>query len=137
MFCRGRFDRVFSGGLPPPTVTAIAVTVALVGGVVAGYLHGHFHNWYVRRNYRQMVKEMIGGAASVRCEFEVRPDVFWCNTTAAEISFPWSRLTRVNETNDSVELWFNPGLAVVRNRAFVRPQDRRDFIEAVTKVSGR
>ena len=124
------------GGLLPPTTVAIVVGGAVVGGVLLGYLYGHFHNWYIRRNYRQMVNEMLGGAESVRCEFEPRPDVLWCRTTSVEMSFAWSRLKRVHDEGSSVELWFDPGLAVVRNRAFLRAEDRRDFIEAVTKFSG-
>ena len=127
-FLRGRF---------PMSVMIAIVGAAIVLGVLFGFLYGHFHNWYVRRHYHRMVKEMLGGVETFRCEFELRPDVLWCKTTTSELSFPWSRLTRVNDTADSVELWFDPGLAVVRNRAFHRPNDRRDFIEAVTKFIQR
>ena len=42
----------------------------------------------------------------------------------------------VHDDGNLVELWFDPGLAVVRNRAFSRDEDRREFIEAVTKRIG-
>jgi hypothetical protein len=77
------------------------------------------------------VNEMYGGAEVVRYEFEVRDDVLWSRSVHAEISFPWSRLTRVTDRPDSIELWFDPGLAVVRNRAFQTQEERRDFLESV------
>jgi hypothetical protein len=121
---------------PLRLVTGVAVVGAAVAfGVLLGFLYGHFYDGYVRRHYRRMLKEMSRGAETIRCEFELRPDVLWCKTTAAEMSFSRSRLTRINDTEDSVELWFDPGLAVVRNRAFLRPDDRREFIDAVTKLS--
>ena len=122
---------------PPLATVAIVVALAIAAGALFGYLYGYFHNWYIRRNSRRMVKEMLSGAEQLRCEFELRPDVLWCKTTVGEMSFPWSRLTRINDTESSVELWFDPGLAVVRNRAFLRAEDRRDFVEAATGLSRR
>ena len=119
-----------------PWSLAIVGGVALVVGPVIGYLYGFFHDGYVRRHSRRMVLEMQGGAESVHCEFEIRPDVLWFKSIYGEMSFPWSRLKRVHDEGSSIELWFDPGLAVVRNRAFSRDEDRRDFIEAVTKRIG-
>jgi hypothetical protein len=128
---------VVTRGPIPPIAMVVVVAAAVAIGAFFGYLYRHFHNWYIQRHYRRMVKEMLGGADTVRCEFELRPDVLWCKTPVAETSFPWSRLTQVNDTEDSVEMWFDPGLAVVRNRAFPGPDDRRDFVEAVTKLRQR
>jgi len=110
--------------------------VAVVAGVTVGYLYGRFYRWSMRRNCRRVVHELLRGVERLRTEFELRPDGLWSRTPSAEVSLPWSRLTRVNETDEDVEIWFDPGLAVVRNRAFARSEDRRAFVEAVIKLGG-
>jgi hypothetical protein len=50
-----------------------------------------------------------------------------------EISFPWARLTRVTELPDAIEVWFDPGLVVIRDRAFHTPEERQAFLAAVRR----
>ena len=75
------------------------------------------------------VRELYRGLEPVGCAFEVRQDRLWGRVNDIETSFPWSSLTRVNEASDSIELWFNPGLAVVRKRAFRSQDERRVFLD--------
>ena len=116
---------------PSLAALAIAPMAALIGGLTCGALYGRYHDWYVRRGYRRVVSEMYSGAEAIRCEFEVRDDILWSRSVHAEISFPWSRLTRVTDRPGSIELWFDPGLAVVRDRAFQTQEERRDFLDSV------
>jgi hypothetical protein len=120
---------------PPFTTLAIVIGVAIAGGFLFGYMYGLFQDWNIRQNYRRLVNELFSGAQTMHCEFELRSDVLWCKTPSNEISFPWSRLTRLEETERGIELWFNPGLAVVRNRAFASDGERQRFVEAATKLS--
>jgi hypothetical protein len=110
---------------------AIAPSVALIGGLTIGALYGRYHDWYVRRGYQRLVREMYSGAEVVHCEFEARDDVLWSRSVHAEVSLPWSRLTRVNNCPGSIELWFNPGLAIIRDRAFRTQDERQAFLDAV------
>lgn len=108
---------------------AITLAFALVSGMLGFVVYGRFHDWYARRNCSRMVREQYRGLEPVGCAVEVRQDSLWSRVKDIETSFPWSSLTRVNEVSDSIELWFNPGLAVVRNRAFRSQDERRVFLD--------
>ena len=117
--------------MPSYAALAIASSAALGGGVAVGFLYGRYHDRHVRHYYRRIAKEMYGGVEQVHWEFELRKDALWTKSAHAEVSFPWVRLTRVNDTQGSIELWFDPGLAVVRDRAFPTEKDRERFLDAV------
>ncbi|MEO7792574.1 MAG: hypothetical protein ABIX28_23760 [Vicinamibacterales bacterium] len=123
------------GGLQnSPGLFSLVIGLAIVAGAACGYVYGRFQRWSIRRHSRSIVREMLRGAESLRTECELRPDVLWCKTANAEVSLPWSRFQSVNDTDGGVELWFDPGLAIVRNRAVAEPDDRRAFIETVTRL---
>ncbi len=112
-----------------PIAAGIALGFAIASGAVGYVVYGRFHDWYARRNCSRMVRELYRGGDRVGCAFEVRHDALWTKVKDIETSFPWASLTRVNDASDSIELWFNPGLAVVRNRAFRSPDERRLFLD--------
>jgi hypothetical protein len=118
-------------GLPhvSPIAAGIALGFASLSGALGYFVYGRFHDWYARRNCTRMVRERYRGCEPVGCAFEVRQDALWTKVKDIETSFPWSSLTRVNDASDSIELWFNPGLAVVRNRAFRSQDERRVFLD--------
>lgn len=124
-------------GAPSLAALAIAPIAALIGGLTLGALYPRCHDWYVRRRYRRMVSEMYGGAEVVHCEFEARDDVLWSRSVYAEVSLPWSRLTGVKNLPGSIELWFNPGLAIIRDRAFQTREERQAFLDAVRAACGK
>lgn len=117
--------------MPSYATLAFASSAALVGGLTVGFLYGRYHDRHVRHHYRRIAKEMHGGVEQVHWEFELRKDALWTKSPHAEVSFPWARLTRVSDTRGSIELWFDPGLAVVRDRAFPTQEDRERFLDAV------
>jgi hypothetical protein len=110
------------------TLLAIAFGTSVVFGIGSGALYGSYHNWHVRRGYRRVICEMYGGAEPIRCQFELTDDGLSGKSIHSEISFPWSRLTRVADLPGSIELWFNPGLVVIRDRAFQTQEERRGFL---------
>jgi hypothetical protein len=122
--------------VPSLAALAIAPIAALTSGLTLGALYGRYHDWYVRRRYRRIVSEMYGGADIVHCEFEARDDVFWSRSVHAEVSLPWSRLTRIENLPGSIELWFNPGLAIIRDRAFRTQEERHAFLDAIRAAAG-
>ena len=107
-----------------------AVLLPVGAGMVFGYRR--FHDWYTRRAYRRMVSELLGGAGEIRCDFAVHDDRLLCMTPHGETALPWSRAVRVHAEGPDVELWFSPGLAIVRGRAFHSPEHRAAFVAAVT-----
>ena len=113
------------------TLVVFATIGILIVGAATGLLYGRYHDWYVKRAYRKMIGEMFRGAATIRCLYELRADVLSGKFAHCEIAYPWSRLTRVAETPDAIELWFQPGLVLVRERAFQTPENRRAFLEEV------
>jgi hypothetical protein len=118
-------------GVPSYATLLVAASAAIVGGFALGMLYGRYHDWYVRRRYRRVLSEMYGGVQRIHCEYELRRDVLWARSVYNDTSFPWSRLTRVEDVHGCIELWFDPGLAVVRDRAFRSQEERRAFLGAV------
>jgi hypothetical protein len=112
-----------------PIAAAITAGFAIGSGALGFFAYGRFHDWYARRNCSRMVRDLYRGLEPVGCAFEVRQDALWTKVKDIETSFPWSSLTRVDDGPDSIELWFNPGLAVVRNRAFRSQDERRLFLD--------
>jgi hypothetical protein len=117
--------------LPSLPLLAIMFFAAVVVGVGCGGLYGAYHNQHVRLNYRKLIQEMYGGAEQIRCEFELTDDGLSGKSVHSQMSFPWSRLTRVADVPGSIELWFDPGLVVIRDRAFQTQEERRNFLDSV------
>jgi hypothetical protein len=118
---------------------ALALILALgatLGGLV-GRVSGRYFDWRVRRHYRRMLRDMLDGSGSARFELEVRREGVWTRCRDVETSYPWSRLKRVTDAADSIELWFDPGLVVVRNRVFATESDRRQFLAATQPFAQR
>lgn len=116
-------------------IVALMIAVGLAFGGLAGYGSRHYFDWRVRRHYRRMFQDVLHGASAMRFELELRQEGVWTRSRDVETSFPWSRLTRVADTPDAIELWFDPGLVVVRNRAFATDGERREFLDAA-RASG-
>jgi hypothetical protein len=97
--------------LPSLPLLAIFFCAAMVVGIGCGALYGAYHNQHVKRSYRKLIKEMYGGAEQICCEFELTDDRLSGKSVHSEMSFPWSRLTRVTDVPGSIELWFDPALS--------------------------
>ena len=108
---------------------AVLLGVALVIGAGFGYLYGLYYDRAMRRQYRRLVHEQLGGALQVRCEIELRPEGVWVVQKGLEMTFPWSNAVAIDDTGDAIELRFSPGLVVARNRAFRDTCERTVFFE--------
>jgi hypothetical protein len=121
--------RSLTTGLPVPgTMWAVIVGLGLILGVLAGYGSRRYFDWRVRRYYRRICRDLLQDASSMRFELELREAGVWTRCRGIETSFAWSRLTNIIDAADSIELWFDPGLVVVRNRAFATEGERREFL---------
>ena len=119
--------------VPSYGALAIASFAAPVAGIAVGILYGRYYERYVRQHYRRMVDELYGKTAVIHWEFEIRPDILWSRSQHAEVAFPWSRLRSVEDVPGAIELWFDPGLAIVRDRGFSDQEERRAFIDTLTR----
>ena len=121
--------------IPSYFMVGLAAAAAPMAGVVVGMLSGRYYDWRMRRGYRSLLDEMFRDDQTIHCEFELRDEGLWSRSINksfhAEVSFPWSKLTRVADRSGSIELWFDPGLAIIRDRAFHTPDERQSFLAAV------
>jgi hypothetical protein len=122
-------------------VTVLDVAVAVGGGLgfglLSSYLYGIYFDWHVRHYGRRLTKEMYGGASTVRFEIELRPDAVWAKSRGTEISFAWTSLTGIENAEHGIELWFDPGLVIVRSRAFASADARQQFLERARELAPR
>jgi hypothetical protein len=147
---RRRRDRVlmgitvalFFGATILVTATDVALlelAVALGGGVVFGalsaYSYGFYFDWHVRHHARRFIKDMMKGASTIPFEIELRPDAVWTKSRDVEIRFAWSSLTGIEDAEHGVEFWFDPGLVLVRSRAFASGDARRQFLERARELA--
>lgn len=116
------------------TSLAVVIGFTIIGGGIVAYAYGQFHDPYVVRHYRLMVGDLYPGVSTIRCVVDLRDDVVWTKTGDMEIAFPWSPRTIINDAGDSIEMWFEPGLVVVRNPGFPTDDDRQAFLRAATKL---
>ena len=122
--------RSFSDESPVPGgIWAVVVGLGLPLGMLAGYVSRRYFDWRVRRHYQRICRELFKGATTMRFELEFRQANVWTRCRDIETSFAWSRLTGITDRSDSIELWFDPGLVVVRNRAFATEGERREFLD--------
>lgn len=116
------------------TSLALVIVFTIIGGGIVAYAYGQFHYRYVVHHYRRMVGDSYAGVKTVRCVVDLRDDVVWTKTGDMEIAFEWSRRPTINDSGDSIEMWFEPGLVVVRNRAFQTEDDRQAFLRAAARL---
>jgi hypothetical protein len=124
LYRRGQVDVPMSAA-----AWGILVAVALLLGAVFGYSYGLSLEWSMRRQYRRMVVEHLGGVMDVRCDIELRREGVRAVQNGVETMFPWNKTAGVEDTGDAIELRFRPGLVVVRNRAFRDETERTRFLE--------
>jgi hypothetical protein len=116
----------------------VVLVVGIVGlglGTLCGHWYGFYVDWHIRHNARCMIKEMLPGVSTLRCEIELRPETLWTKSRDTEVSFAWSRLTGVDDADRGIELWFDPGLVLIRSRAFASTDARRRFLERVKELA--
>ena len=71
----------------------------------------------------------------MRRETELRPEGLWSKSHDTEISFAWQRLREIVDAEHGIELWFDPGLTVIRSRAFDTPERRHEFLQRVRELA--
>jgi hypothetical protein len=133
----GTFVVAFLAGIGRITTLTAFLAIGLGASLSAiGWLvYGAYFDWRVRRHCRRAVDEMYHGAAKVPFIIELRQEGLWAHSRDTEVQFAWNRLTEIQDRGDGVELWFDPGLVLVRNRAFATLDDRRQFVEAARALA--
>jgi len=126
----GQQDRVFS-------ITAWAIVGGLSVLFSAGLAYGYnrYLDWTMRRQYKRILSEQLGGIAGFPCEIELRRGGVWVLQNGIEMTFSWANAVGVEDAGDAIELRFNPGLVVVRNRAFHDERERSRFLERARELA--
>jgi hypothetical protein len=126
---------VSEAGRFSPMIAMAAIGAGAVSGSLFGWWYGSYYDSYVRRHTRRMLKEMFRGAEEMRCEMELRPEGLWSKSFDTEIILSWKRLREIVDAEHGIELWFDPGLALIRSRAFDNPELRQLFIKRVRELA--
>jgi hypothetical protein len=111
------------------TIWGILVVLAVTLGTGFGYAYGFYFNWAIRRQYKRVVSEQLGGVADIPCDIELRQGGVWVLQKGVEMMFPWANSVGIEDTGDAIELRFSPGLVVARNRAFRNATERTRFLD--------
>lgn len=106
---------------------------AAIGAAGAGFfaLHDTMFDWRMRASYRRRMAETFGDASRVNCEFEVRDAGLWMRSGLQEFSVNWSGVLGVEADAGDVVIVLDPGLAIVRRRAFASVERRDAFVSAI------
>ena len=116
-------------------IWGVVLAAALARGAGFGYVYGLYVDWAMRRQYRRVIAEQLGGTTNVRCDIELRREGVWVVQKGLEITLPWSNAAGIEDTGDAIELRFSPGLVVARNRAFRDALDRARFLERARELA--
>ena len=111
------------------TIWLVLVALAVTLGTGFGYVYGLYVNWAMRRQYRSVVSEQLGGVADVPCDIELRHGGVWVLQNGVEMTFPWANSVGIEDTGDAIELRFRPGLVVATllalwAKCFERPRQK-------------
>jgi hypothetical protein len=114
----------------------IALVAALIAaGVLFGMVFARYYDWMFWRRDRKMIAELLGDAQTVSGVIELRRDEVWARQNGTQSTFPWSRSAGIEDTGDAVELRFNPGIIVVRNKYFTDAGHRERFLAQARRLS--
>jgi len=111
-----------------PGALASAALVALAAGIVGATIHAVMYDWAIRRRVRRFVRDHVDGANVLRCEIELRPEGAWVRQPYGEMLFDWGEAVAVTDAGDAIELHFERGFVLARNRAFPTLADRERFL---------
>jgi hypothetical protein len=112
----------------------IAIPLGLVTGGIAALLWGPVHDHIHGRNVRRFVDEKVKGVGTLRSRVEVRPDCLWMHSSVGDLSVPWPRVNRVEETPAGIDIWLAPSnLCALPSRAFHSPPEMQLFANALKR----
>ena len=116
----------------------LLLALGAVTGIVFAFtfLRGYFRK-EILKQHRKVVAEQFAGKETLPCETELRSDSVWCRVGDIEMTFPWKICTSIQDNVDDIEINFSQGICVVRNRRFVSPADRQEFLETARRLSAK
>jgi hypothetical protein len=80
-------------------------------------------------------RERLGGDGPFTCEVELTADSLAIRQCGAELKYLWSSMTEIVDTPGGIEFAARGGgFLVVRDRAFLTPQQRSDFLLAARQL---
>jgi hypothetical protein len=113
---------------PTPGALISAALVSIAAGIVGATIHAVMYDWAIRRRVRRFVRDHVNEANVLRCEIELRPDGAWVRQPYGEMLFDWGEAVAVTDPGDAIELHFERGFVLARNRAFATAAERESFL---------
>jgi hypothetical protein len=126
----GVFGCLALTGQVPHTYAAVAGLI--VGGTV-GALYGPVYDRGVLNRTERLIHERVGDGPFT-CVMEARPEGLRTEMRGVTTTTSWTLLRGVAETPRGIELQFQDGIAVVRDRAFAGVQARSAFLQRIREL---
>ncbi len=106
----------------------IAVCSLVFAMVVLALLHRPMMRWGTRKYFGKV----RGTAEPVPSEYELDELGLVFRQSGQELKFSWNNVREVNDTEDGVEVIFDPpGIAVIPKRIFEEPAELREWISFI------
>ena len=119
--------------------TVLLATVAAFLGVLFGFIgwfvYGNYYDAHIRRHSRRIILEMCHSASEIPYEVDLTSEGVRVESQDTIVSIAWNRVKAVVDGAAAVELWFDPGLVRVPNRAFSNAEERHTFIGFSRKMA--
>ena len=113
------------------------VVRAIMGGIglsLGALLYPIMNERTVRRRLRKFCEEKVGSSKTFLCEVELNDSGVHTKSNGTQIIYPWEKVTEVEETAESVDLYSEfGGLLVVRKRAFTSTEEQEKFVELANR----
>jgi hypothetical protein len=121
-------------------VDAIGWTLPLATGIALGAGFAALYSLLYERSIRSRVRSFLhdhARAGSLHCEIELTPEGVRVRQPYTEIFFDWRDAVAVVDAADAIELHFEMGMVLARNRAFATAADRAEFLSRARTLADR
>lgn len=106
------------------------VTLAGLGAVVGGGGYWMSYPRSMKRRVLKHLREQMQTAGRIRFAVELRDECVWTRQGGTQLSFDWTNVAEVLDSEDGIELRMRDGgIVVVRSRGFPTQEAQREFKE--------